>query len=117
MKANELRLGNLLFDEKSNQIFEVQFSDLIAMQNGEIDYYRSIKITKEIVMNLGFAKHVKFKNTYCKGVFSVKFADSGLIYFKYNDFVVAELFYIHELQNLYFLLTKREELVFSSTEP
>jgi len=132
IKANELRIKNYVYDDENIivQVEQIQSKELSdwntdeikiitsvgdAMYDTEFDKINPIQLTKERILNLGFFKHVKFKNTYCKGSFSIKITDSGVIYFKYNDFVIAELQFIHQLQNLFFSLCG-EELVFSSTE-
>ena len=128
--VNDFRIGNLVLDEDGElciieqlssdkmecfqQVSNIENKSCISTKYPSNIY--AIQLTEEWLLNLGFSKHLKFKNTYCKGVFSVKFTDSGLIYFKYNDFVVAELLFVHQLQNLFFSLTG-EEMVFSSTEP
>ena len=122
MLENKLRLNNYLFDKQNNQIFKVQFSDLIAMQNGEIDYYFQLKITKELLLSIknsfvantnkicitapyGFELHFdKYGNDYVLSVY----CSTGV-------FVPQKCSYLDELQNLWISLFG-EELIFS-TEP
>lgn len=102
---NELRLGNLLLDTKSNQVFEVQFSDLLAMQNGEIDYYEPIKLTKNIIKQNGLLNlKIKGFDLYTRVNDTVYFAD-----FNCNS---IDMKFIHDLQNFYFA-HKRTELALS----
>ena len=112
---NQLRLNNYLLDTKSNQIFEVQFSDLLAMQNGEIDYYKPVEITEERLIKLGFTKttesrYPKFHLSYIITIGTVNWWFGNI----HGNFI-ANIEFIHELQNLYFSL-KGVDLVFS-TEP
>lgn len=120
--GKELQLNNYLFDRLNRQFFNVQFSDLVQMQNGDIDFYEPIKLTEKSILNLDFCK-ANFANnkTYISPI------HNGIvmkIYF--NRFGMAKLFvgnnmeieipYVHTLQNAYSLLTSGGELVFS-TEP
>ena len=124
MLENKLRLNNYLFDKQNNQIFKVQFSDLVAMQNGEIDYYFQLKITAELLL--------KIKNSFVAARKSDKICISAPYGFEFhfdkygNDYVLSvycttgvfvpqKCSYLDELQNLWFYLFG-EELVFS-TEP
>ena len=127
--VNDFRIGNLVLDEDGElckieqlssekmecfqQVSNIENKSCISTKYPSNIY--AIELTEEWLLKLGFFKHVKFKNTYVKGSFSIKITDRGVIYFKYNDFVIAELQFIHQLQNLYFALCG-EELVFS-TEP
>lgn len=102
---NELRLNNLLLDTKSNQIFEVQFSDLIAMQNGEIDYYKPIKLTKNIIKLNGLT------NLKIKG-FDLYTRVDGTVYFADFNCNSIDMKFVHDLQNFHFA-HKHTELVLS----
>jgi len=120
INLSELRIGNIveIMDKKEyvkgimgNAVYFGEHGFIVNM----LDFVEPVLITEKLLLKCGFFKHIKFKNTYCKGSFSIKITDSGVIYFKYNDFVIAELQFIHQLQNLFFSLCG-EELVFYSTE-
>jgi len=143
MNANELRLGNIVtinnifshekmlntpllvcgiekLRENEGGIIKLNYpnynDNIVIPAFSQFDkFINPIPLTEEWFLKAGFYKHIKFKNTYVKGSFSIKITDSGVIYFKYNDFVIAELLFIHQLQNIFFSLCG-EELVFSTTD-
>ena len=109
IKANELRVGNYILNEK-NKTFKITWI------NDNIEKISDpIILTKEILLNCQF----KQKNGYGyihNGLEGNIFWSVGYTFFvfQYYGFRV-ELHYLHQLQNLYFALTG-SELVFS-TEP
>ena len=119
---NELQLNNYLFDRLNKQFFNVQFSDLIELQNGNIDFYEPIKLTEKSILKLDFCKD----NTENNKTYISPIHNGVVMKIYFNRFGVAKLFignnmeieipYVHTLQNAYSLLTSGGELVFS-TEP
>lgn len=115
MKANELRIGNLVMynDQNTGLIptpVQIDISDLILIQNGVNEcVYNPIPLTPEILEKAGF------KNRYNKNCFLYKDKIGGWEYqFNGDIFSVGEqviknrLQYLHQLQNLYFALTGEE---------
>ena len=100
MKAQDLRIGNLVLDNHKN---------IVEIRNGweidEGDYTFPIPLTEEWLVKFGFE-------------YSDLNGDSGLwkippfqIYGKYNQFIYdyrLDVNYVHQLQNLYFALTYEE---------
>jgi|688.fasta_scaffold04758_36 hypothetical protein len=127
MKANELRLGNLVnwnFEiAKISQILEVE----VAFKCGDIGFISDlnpIPLTEGWLLNFGFEKKV-FNSDIYDGVeynleingFILNYYDddndfSLAIHLKKNDFGFCpdlSLFKnVHQLQNLYFALTGKE---------
>lgn len=124
IQAKECRLGNLLHDKKNNRI--VAFYGLteglnkviVNYANGsgiyylEFDEVEPIKITEDILLKCGFVYEEGF---YIKdGLAFEELEDGrllidGLGFSLYkDDFEKHITSYIHELQNLYFALTKQE---------
>lgn len=103
MKANELRIGNMVYDEDAH--FEI-----IAIMDGEdIDYAetrRPIPLTEEWLLKLGFEVETGwYKNfTPCGKGFLWK---EGYVIFC-GTTVEAPILHVHQLQNLYFALTGEE---------
>jgi len=106
MKANELRIGNLIL--KENTEIKVTASTLMDMQNKDSDYYSPIPLTEEWLLKFGFEK------SYPDGedgwpwwtLNYVELVDYG-DELEYN--VTDRQFkYVHTLQNLYFALTGEE---------
>ncbi len=108
MKANELRIGNLIQHNKGNNFF-VNPNHLIVMMMDVSHNYNPIPLTEEWLFKFGFEigyNQKKMLDVYCK--------DFGLLIERSNggNFYYKKVFiqYVHQLQNLYFALTG-EELV------
>ncbi len=134
MKANELRVGNIVFENvKSNNITCVQVSTIkeihdesVLLKHGlnpQLDNIEPIKITSEWLINLGFEFYGFDKFQYLIYALSnvidgtSDFRVTGLggkWYAQIDDSVCswADLKYVHQLQNLYYAITGNElELV------
>jgi len=133
MKANELRIGNMvnLIDRKGpvhipmSTAFKVLqiglFNSLILEQtlnpaqtenwprvtNGDLS---PIPITREWMIKLGFANSKPGKWEH--GVMPIEIYWNERMKFYYGNAVGISLEYVHQLQNLYFALTG-EELILS----
>ena len=128
IKANELRIGNLiLFDGKithANSRNIAYISNSNRLKNGDSIAFEPIEPTEEYLLKAGFKKcvpplekHLRKRITddlyfnayptkkgYCFELCS-KYRNNG------NYWLM-----IHELQNMFFILSSGEELVFSTTE-
>ena len=125
IKANELRIGNLIYLKHGGNGYKLHFvskSTINNYSNDKYDFIMPIPINEEILLRLGFEK--SFKNDYW---YSIRFGDKRLLVSILGNveiekwdrtmigfFSICE--YVHQLQNLYFALCG-EELVFFSTEP
>lgn len=123
IKANELRIGNLVFLNDKQKVWEIMNGfDIDEMtENSTVDH---IALTEDWLLKAGFIK-IKFLNAYFVQENGYKYLDMiirhGLFeghrfIFDFANEKYVNLKYVHQLQNLYFALTG-EELVFSSTEP
>lgn len=116
MKANELRIGNLLYYHSTNLVGTVSLiSDFVFDCRNEIGSftpnckYDPIPLTEEILLKCGF-----FYDVDCD---TYKVSDCTL-QIDLSDFETAEAIvfaeslgyikYLHQLQNLYFALTGKE---------
>jgi|688.fasta_scaffold193171_1 hypothetical protein len=135
--VNDFRIGNLVLDEDSElckieQLSSSKMERFQQVSNIENKFcistkYQSniyaIKLTELNVLNLGFTKDNSENNkTYISPMFDgnvikIYFNRFGVAKFLINTHFQVELPYIHSLQNLFFVLSSGEELVFSSTEP
>lgn len=110
MKANELRIGNLIFWD--GEIYEVKRSFFDQYSDDEI---KPIPLTEEWLLKFGFKETEKqtyeitdFKDCidFCVSIYEDKviltFWSDDPIYFRYSEMNV------HQLQNLYFSLTGEE---------
>jgi hypothetical protein len=107
MKANELRIGNLVekhykLHNETKRFDNIGYLDIanIYMNIGEIGY-NPILLTEEWLLKLGFKK-------FCKD-----YAKKGIIlHTRKRGFIirksVPQMDYVHQLQNLYFALTGEE---------
>jgi hypothetical protein len=119
MRANELRIGNLVKHIDKDSVFTVKGIDLLGIDcendiesmysSYEMLYY--VKLTEEWLLKFGFEKTMSW--TYVKDLVG----NLELVYYlgekgwsigfkSYSDF--SNLKYVHELQNLYFALTGKE---------
>ena len=104
MKANELRLGNLvLFENRAVIVSAINSED-----GNELDMYSAIPLTEEWLLKFGFVKSDNYGND--------EYRINGYSYFRGSFYISdcdecgesVEIDFVHELQNLYFALTKKE---------
>jgi hypothetical protein len=130
MKANELRVGNLVknqYDEKSIVIRGYDINDLCEGMDSEV--FQPIFITKEWLEKFGFEKE-KYSNL-TNIFFRLKVLSHGTISFYPKEegfnidlgttsgyhFGTTKIEYIHQLQNLYFAITGTELAYETEIEP
>jgi hypothetical protein len=111
MKANELRIGNyyygdVLFPSEYNVITA---NDLVELDSDPLDdYYQPLPLTEEWLLKFGFYKSDNYGND--------EYRLDGYSYFRGSFYISdcdecgesVEINFVHELQNLYFALTKKE---------
>ena len=111
MKANELRIGNyyygdVLFPSEYNVITA---NDLVELDSDPLDdYYQPLPLTEEWLLKFGFKKSDNYGND--------EYRLDGYSYFRGSFYISdcdecgesVEINFVHELQNLYFALTKKE---------
>lgn len=129
MKSNELRIGNLINDEYGN-LFEIKALLLLSARIERIKdnenikpYHRNIPygklkpipLTGEWLIKLGFEKSIN--NFYVLSDLSYKDKIIYTDFLRWNELAqdnevyllkLADIEYIHELQNLYFALIGNE---------
>jgi hypothetical protein len=116
MKANELRIGNLV--SYDGRVFEIdtiakEFPTLNTIEYGigVVDWgnIEPIPLTEEWLLKFGFESFHKrdFKK---KGLFITTYfaTPQTLVDDDFGNKRVLELKYVHQLQNLYFALTNEE---------
>lgn len=115
IKANELRIGNYLYDTINEKIVRVDITILQLVMHGAV-FYQPIQITTEILAKCMFVKIVKdshYDYYYIQNgnfTFDSQEKDS-VVYVKYNEIVIGYCETLHQLQNLYFSLTIHELFV------
>lgn len=126
MKANELRIGNLLcVSLKSGKGREshikIGVQDIVKIKEGIGSFnYKPIPLTEEWLVKFGFEKH--FINDSELYFYRIKTLSHGHISFYFNSkgfncdlgttsgyhFGTTQIQHVHQLQNLYFALTGEE---------
>ena len=98
MKASELRIGNWVLSCSGG------IETKVGMIAVGIDIpFKPIPLTEEWLLKFGFEITDNFQT---KDRFQTHKQD-GIIWFEYG-YIVVELNYVHQLQNLYFALTNEE---------
>ena len=122
MKAQELRLGNWIYgtNEKPSQVTIEALTYLLAYEG--IHQATPIPLTEEILLKAGFGEPYKgeyvleFKTEF-QSIFYIRYIlDDNTIVMSikymidsYENFSVPnDIYYVHQLQNLFFFLTETE---------
>lgn len=114
MKANELRIGNKVYDNLHNRITEIKAIDIYNCSINE-ELFKPIILTEEWLIKAGF-KYYESDDWYIyeskKGV-SLSFDKNRVCYYfgslecVWVD-ILSEIKYVDQLQNLYYALTGEE---------
>ena len=107
-KNNDYKLNNLV--QKDGVVYSVGLIILDMLSQGRTDY-QPIKLTEDILLKCGFEKNIDDYILQINGsekFFFYKYEDSEIIYLSYCEDDLLKINYLHELQNLYFALTKQE---------
>ena len=127
METNELRIGNYLFDDETNDIMIVsrieteEYTEwnsgnefnIICLKNGFNKTYfegnfRPIPLTEDILLKCGFKKELDaFYRKNKSQMIEVCFHDNGILITN-QSVCLSSIKYLHQLQNLYFALTNQE---------
>jgi len=108
--AKDLRIGNwFLFGELRHQAthWDIRNLALAEFKGNPLETYKPIPLTPEILEKCGFEKWGK--DGYDKnGIYISKYFNYP-IYNPFGEYINSiEVKYLHELQNLYYALTKQE---------
>ena len=114
MKANELRIGNLIkHHDKTitvagivrNTIYYESKELCFDSNIGEYNPFQPIQLTEEWLLKFGFVE--EFENKFYKDSIAIEvFENECILYIGY--FVDLAINYVHQLQNLHFALTGEE---------
>lgn len=111
MKAEELRLGNYVWNDVQNCPVQVNLKILMEQYYREIEgngLWEPIKITEDWLIKFGFCRFPGRRYIFdISGFWGCKFIDDGL-YFPDLEHIIN---YVHELQNLHYALTGTELLL------
>jgi hypothetical protein len=110
IQANELRIGNWVFNPKNNFHFKIDGFHILDLWAGEdCKFIQPIPLTPEILEKAGFEKNGK---RFSKDWFYL-WSDNYNIVFALAEMEESigkylNIEYVHQLQNLYFDLTGQE---------
>jgi hypothetical protein len=104
MKATELRIGN--FYDNNGVFKKASPSTIEEVWDAPRSWCKAIPLTEEWLLKFGFEITDNFQT---KDRFQTHKQD-GIIWFEYG-YIVVELNYVHQLQNLYFALTGEELII------
>jgi hypothetical protein len=113
MKANELRIGNYVYDTlgKVNKIDLEAITYIVKEPHNQV---KPIPLTEEWLLKFGATeKYKSVSNRWSFGVFSLDDPEdeNGNLRNEFYYDSTLNVKYVHQLQNLYFALTQ-EELIF-----
>jgi hypothetical protein len=113
MKANELRIGNLIFTGDDNMVLKVQHGTIRGVLYNHLNV-KPIPLTEEWLLKFGFEDSLKgwggsqgSDYHYKKEFVEIQTYDSDNNWHLKNKFDV-KFKHVHQLQNLYFALTGEE---------
>lgn len=126
MKATELRINNLVYNDftrKQMEVYPMMIVQLSKMDNLDNSNIKPIPLTEDWLLKFGFEYKVEelgvkfyelqigisFISISIEGHFNINSGES--YWYMDRDFKTPK--YVHQLQNLYFALTN-EELTFKS---
>lgn len=118
LKCTDLRIGNLVYSKETNQHQKITgltdenpFIDAITFDYTNYDEIEAIPISEEILFNFGYRKE---HDIYFKNNSLLRFIGKEIFYSRgeiddaeFQEYITS-IKYVHELQNLYFVLTQRE---------
>lgn len=109
IEENELRVGNYLYDGVGG-IIKVEVDDLY---DNVRKFYKPIELIEEILLKCGFKKidHHRFKiiPSEYEFYYTISVHDNCFRIYVGDSIICANvIFYLHQLQNLYFALTNQE---------
>ena len=111
IKANELRIGNLVHRKRTGRNTRVNNLSAGQINGTNVEYFDSIELTYEILLQFGFKDGIikndkyKFSCIYCDG-WNIEYIEH--LNYGIGKMVQFNLYYLHQLQNLYFALTGTE---------
>lgn len=124
MKITELRIGNIVLLKETNEPLNILglFKDLIEIYRGApigdirlmgMSYFEPVPLTEEWLTRLGFEKFNDKGDYWSYEGLKLWMHDENKFY-HINSEIMVYIDHVHQLQNLYFALT-RNELVLDVT--
>ena len=118
LKCTDLRIGNLVYSKETNKHQKITgltdenpFIDAITFDYTNYDEIEPIPITEEILFNFGYRKE---HGKYFKNNSLLRFIGEEVFYWRgeikdaeFQEYITS-IKYVHQLQNLYFVITQCE---------
>jgi hypothetical protein len=103
MKANELRIGNWVNNNEED--YQITSATISQLERGD-SKAEPIPLTESLLLKFGFEK---VKDSFFKKGFHIYEEDNNFYYYLRDEGMMdVHINFVHELQNLYFALTKKE---------
>ena len=107
IKANELRIGNIVLNPLTGEPCKITAMDISDIENG-YKTREGIILSPEILEKYGFIKEIdNFYRLNNSSMIEILFADKGILVAS-QSVCLNHVKYIHQLQNLYVALTGEE---------
>lgn len=107
MKAQELRIGNWVYQQSSKMVKEEVYTTPCKIQtiNSQTGFkYQPIPLTEEILLNCGFIPCSIIDDEFSLNGMTI-LKDWGVFTCKKTE---VEIEYVHQLQNIFYILTNQE---------
>jgi hypothetical protein len=110
MKANELRIGNLVYNPNLKEVRTLDILDIRDYAEQRlIKDFEPIPLTEEWLVKFRFVKEIDDLYLDLSSSFLIWFNDDEFLHYKSNQLeTICSIKYVHQLQNLYFALTGEE---------
>ena len=112
MNANELRIRNYVKNQTDNSVLEISAKDILFLEEGGDSFvFEPIPLSKEWLLKFGFAQEdennfiLHQNNIYFRVHRNLISREFMCKLFENYTFLIES---VHNLQNLYFSITKRE---------
>lgn len=118
MEARELRLNNIIsycgvpvrVSNLGNNGFETIRGNGLLYGDSDVEKYKAIPLTEEILLKSGFKEHLTGLNrsVFTKDYINLEFCIGGMMCYYGTMILKIVIKSVHQLQNLYFALTGKE---------
>jgi len=100
MESKELRIGNLILNHDNIDV--VSIWHLQVLSSDQDNFFTPIPISEEILFKCGFKKDV--------GLFMIIKINDGYRFWTGRETVGTDIYYLHQLQNLYYFMSGGQEI-------
>ena len=113
MNTSELRIGNNIFNYRDEvvEVIALDTSEIATSDNGgwtHSESFRPIELSPDVLDRCGFIRRGPSSRYFDRGLLDVFLDDDGIIKFDLYRSKKISLEYLHQLQNLFQLITQTE---------